>query len=80
VIVGPHTFNFEEAAQSAIAAGAALRVADAGEALAAAARIGADDRLRAQMGRKGREFVAAHSGAVERLADWIQSTTAKRAA
>jgi 3-deoxy-D-manno-octulosonic-acid transferase len=80
VIVGPHTFNFEEAAQSAIAAGAALRVADAGEALAAAARIGADDRLREEMGRKGREFVAAHSGAVERLADWIQSTTAKRGA
>jgi 3-deoxy-D-manno-octulosonic-acid transferase len=29
VIVGPHTFNFEEATEGAIEAGAALRVADA---------------------------------------------------
>jgi 3-deoxy-D-manno-octulosonic-acid transferase len=80
VIVGPHTYNFEEAAKSAIGEGAALRVADAGEALAAAARIGGDDGLRADMGRKGREFVAAHRGAVERLVDWIQSTAVKSAA
>jgi 3-deoxy-D-manno-octulosonic-acid transferase len=80
VIVGPHTFNFEEAARSAIEEGAALRVRDAGEALAAAARIGADPALGETMGRKGREFVAAHRGAVGRLADWIESATAKRAA
>ena len=72
VIVGPHTYNFSEAAESAIAAGAALRVADADEALAAAA--GLDATTRREMGRKGREFVRAHRGAVQRLADWIEET------
>jgi 3-deoxy-D-manno-octulosonic-acid transferase len=37
VIVGPHTYNYAEAAQAAIAAGAALRVANADEAIRAAA-------------------------------------------
>lgn len=73
VIVGPHTYNFSEAAESAIAAGAALRVSDAGEALAAAA--GLDAATRREMGRKGREFVQAHRGAVQRLADWIEETS-----
>jgi 3-deoxy-D-manno-octulosonic-acid transferase len=72
VIVGPHTYNFSEAAESAIAAGAALRVADAGEALATAA--GLDATTRREMGRKGREFVQAHRGAVQRLVDWIEET------
>ena len=34
VVVGPHTFNFEQATQDAIEAGAAVRVADAQEAIA----------------------------------------------
>jgi 3-deoxy-D-manno-octulosonic-acid transferase len=77
VIVGPHTYNFSEAAESAIAAGAALRVADAGGALTAAA--GLDREKRHDMGRRGREFVQAHRGAVRRLADWIEETArAKR--
>jgi 3-deoxy-D-manno-octulosonic-acid transferase len=77
VIVGPHTYNFSEAAESAIAAGAALRVADAAAALTAAA--GLDKDKRREMGRRGREFVQAHRGAVQRLADWIEETArAKR--
>jgi 3-deoxy-D-manno-octulosonic-acid transferase len=75
VIVGPHTYNFAEAAKGAIAAGAAIRVRDAPEALQAAAAIGADDARRAEMGAKAREFVAAHRGAVERLVAWIEATT-----
>ena len=71
VIVGPHTFNFEEAADGAIAAGAAVRVADAGEALVLAARLAADPARRAAMGQAGAAFVESHRGAVERLADWI---------
>ena len=79
VIVGPHTYNFAEAAKGAIAAGAAIRVRDAPEALQAAAAIGADDARRAEMGAKAREFVAAHRGAVERLVAWIEATTRARA-
>ena len=71
VIVGPHTYNFEEAAEGAIHAGAALRVKDAREALAAAAALSADEARRAQMGEQARQFVAAHRGAVDRLMRWL---------
>jgi 3-deoxy-D-manno-octulosonic-acid transferase len=76
VIVGPHTYNFSEAAEGAIAAGAARRVADAGEALRAAMAIGPAER--ADMGARASAFVAAHRGAVKRLVDWIEETAAKR--
>jgi 3-deoxy-D-manno-octulosonic-acid transferase len=76
VIVGPHTYNFSEAAEGAIAAGAARRVADAEEALRAASAIGREDR--ADMGARASAFVAAHRGAVMRLVDWIEETAAKR--
>jgi 3-deoxy-D-manno-octulosonic-acid transferase len=74
VIVGPSTYNFEEAAREAIAAGAAVRVACAGEALEEAARLSADAAARREMGEKGRAFVAAHRGAVERVVAWIEAT------
>jgi 3-deoxy-D-manno-octulosonic-acid transferase len=77
VIVGPHTFNFAEAAASAIAAGGAVRVSDAREALAEAAAISGDAPRREAMGQKALEFVAAHRGAVERLMDWIEAKTAR---
>jgi 3-deoxy-D-manno-octulosonic-acid transferase len=77
VIVGPHTFNFAEASKSAIAAGAAVRVKDAREALEAAAAIGADPARREEMGARGLEFVAAHSGAVARLMAWIETATSR---
>ena len=71
VIVGPSTYNFEDAAASAIAAGAAVRVADAKEAVAEAARITQDAGERVRMGGNARAFVAAHRGAVERFVDWF---------
>jgi 3-deoxy-D-manno-octulosonic-acid transferase len=77
VIVGPHTYNFADASRSAIAAGAAVRVSTALEALEAAAAISADSARREAMGRNAREFVAAHRGAVERLVDWIETKTAR---
>ena len=71
VIVGPSTYNFEEAAASAIAAGAALRVPDAPGAIAAAAALSADRWQREKRGASAREFVAAHRGAVDRLVEWL---------
>ncbi len=76
VIVGPHTYNFDEAAEGAIAAGAAVRVADADEALRAAASLDGEKRL--EMGSRARAFVEAHRGAVRRLADWIEATAAPK--
>lgn len=76
VIVGPHTYNFSEATEGAIAAGAARRVGDAAEALRAASAISPAER--AEMGARASAFVAAHRGAVKRLVDWIEETAAKR--
>ena len=73
VIVGPHTFNFEEAADGAIASGAAQRVPDARAALRLASELDRDPARRAAMGSAGLDFVAAHRGAVERLAAWIEA-------
>jgi 3-deoxy-D-manno-octulosonic-acid transferase len=78
VIVGPSTFNFQEASEGAIAAGAALRVPDAAAALEAAARLAADGERRARMGENARAFVAAHRGAVERLMSWLAPRVAAR--
>ena len=79
VIVGPSTYNFEEAAREAIAAGAAVRVGSAAQALDEAARLSADAAARREMGEKGRAFVAAHRGAVERVAAWIEATVKRTA-
>jgi len=74
VIVGQHTYNFSEAAKGAIAAGAALRVRDAFEAMQAAALLANDGERREAMGRKALDFVAAHRGAVARIVEWIDET------
>jgi 3-deoxy-D-manno-octulosonic-acid transferase len=79
VIVGPHTYNFEEASESAIAAGAAVRVRDAPEALAVAAALARDLTRRKAMGERARSFVASHRGAVERLMAWIDAVVSARA-
>jgi 3-deoxy-D-manno-octulosonic-acid transferase len=71
VILGPSTYNFEEAADQAIGAGAALRVADARAAVAAAMELTRDAARRESMGEKGRAFVEAHRGAVDRLVAWL---------
>ena len=71
VLVGPHTFNFEEATRLAIEAGAALRVSDADEWMAAALQLLADDPARSRMGEAGLAFAARHRGAAARVAGLI---------
>jgi 3-deoxy-D-manno-octulosonic-acid transferase len=66
VLIGPHTYNFAQAAESAVAAGAALRVESA-EAIVRQARALLTDRdLRERMGRAGVDFCATHRGATQR--------------
>jgi 3-deoxy-D-manno-octulosonic-acid transferase len=67
VLLGPHTYNFAEAAERAISAGAALRVSDADELAAAAARLLGDPGAASEMGQRGVEFSRAHQGATERV-------------
>jgi 3-deoxy-D-manno-octulosonic-acid transferase len=66
VLVGPHTWNFREAAEQAVAAGAALRVADAAELGRSVAELLADRVRRATMAEAGRVFAQVHRGATER--------------
>ena len=74
VIVGPSTFNFEQAADGAIASGAAVRVGDARAALREASAIQRDRARRDAMGAKALDFVAAHRGAVSRVVAWLGAT------
>ncbi|WP_018078299.1 lipid IV(A) 3-deoxy-D-manno-octulosonic acid transferase [Thiobacillus denitrificans] len=71
VLVGPHTFNFEEATRRAIEAGAAVRVNDAGELLERALQLLGDDAARARMGAAGLAFAAHHRGAAARVAGLV---------
>jgi 3-deoxy-D-manno-octulosonic-acid transferase len=67
VLVGPYTYNFAQAAESAVAAGAALRVASAEDAVARARSLLGDRGLRERMGKAGIAFCAAHRGATRRM-------------
>jgi 3-deoxy-D-manno-octulosonic-acid transferase len=67
VIVGPHTYNFAEAAEKAVEAGAALRAADAGELVRTASNLLAEPETLSSMGARGLEFSRAHQGATERV-------------
>jgi 3-deoxy-D-manno-octulosonic-acid transferase len=66
VLIGPSSFNFAEATALAIAAGAARRVADAGDAVARAAELLGDAEARRAMSAAGLDFCAAHTGATRR--------------
>ncbi len=66
VVVGPSTFNFAEAAEQAIAAGAVLRVADADTAVAEGLRLLTDPGEARAMGESGARFAATHRGATRR--------------
>ncbi|HYU53028.1 MAG TPA: glycosyltransferase, partial [Gemmatimonadaceae bacterium] len=66
VLIGPYTYNFAQAAESAVAAGAALRVNGAEEVMRLARSLLQDAGLRGRMGKAGVAFCAAHRGATER--------------
>jgi 3-deoxy-D-manno-octulosonic-acid transferase len=67
VIIGPSTYNFAEAAEAAVAAGAAVRVNDSAEGLALALRLAADPARVQHMAEAGLVFTAAHRGATQRV-------------
>ena len=72
VLIGPHTFNFAEVSEQAIAAGAALRVQDAGELLKQAGQLLADADERRQMGERGVAFSNHHRGATARTVGLVR--------
>ncbi|CAB3883992.1 3-deoxy-D-manno-octulosonic acid transferase [Achromobacter anxifer] len=76
VIVGPHTFNFKQAAEDAIAAGAAQRTADPGQAVDAALALLADESRRRRAAEAALAWFGMHAGATGRtldaLAPWLE--------
>ena len=70
-VVGPHTFNFAEATTQAVAAQAAVRVADADTLVAEVAALLSDRARRARMREAALAFHAAHRGAADRLWAWL---------
>jgi 3-deoxy-D-manno-octulosonic-acid transferase len=75
VLIGPHTYNFADAAERAIEAGAALRVRDAQEfADQAAALLGNPAKLE-DMGARGFAFAQAHRGATEKVMRMVKIDT-----
>jgi 3-deoxy-D-manno-octulosonic-acid transferase len=67
VLVGPHTFNFKQATEDAVTAGAALRV-DSREMLGlAVARLLREKDELAAMRLAAGSFARAHQGATQRM-------------
>ena len=73
VVMGPHTFNFADAAELALAAGAALRVADMPAGVRTAVALVAGDAVaqRAERSQRARAFAAAHRGTAMRTAEAV---------
>ncbi len=73
VLLGPHTYNFAQASELAIAAGAARRVDDADELFRTARDLLHDPARRQQQAEAARQFVAAHQGASRRALAVVQT-------
>lgn len=72
VLIGPHTFNFEQAAEMAIAAGAAERVQDTNALAESMRTIFADPAKRQAMNTAGLNFSAESRGATQRAIDLLK--------
>jgi 3-deoxy-D-manno-octulosonic-acid transferase len=72
VLMGPSTFNFADAAQNALAAGAARQVGTADELVRAAFELLGDAAGRQSMGQAGRTFAARHRGTTQRTLELVE--------
>jgi 3-deoxy-D-manno-octulosonic-acid transferase len=72
VLIGAHTFNFAQASDEAVAAGAAMRVRDASHMLELAAGLLRDGAACAAMGQRAAQFANRHRGATARTVELLQ--------
>ena len=66
VVIGPSVFNFAQATQLALEAGAAIQARDARAGIREALRLLQDERARKRMGEAGMRLCESHRGATER--------------
>jgi len=71
VVMGPHTFNFADAAERSLVAGAAVRVPDMAAGVAEAARIATHPVDRERLAKAALSFARVHRGAAARMAAGI---------
>jgi 3-deoxy-D-manno-octulosonic-acid transferase len=67
VVIGPSIYNFAEAADAAVAAGAALRAEDLEAALTLGLQLARDPQRRREMAQAGLAFTKSHRGATQRI-------------
>lgn len=75
VLVGPHTFNFAQATEDAVACGAAMRITDAAEAAATVKKLLGNEQALQAMREAAAEFSQAHRGATARTLALIREIT-----
>ncbi len=73
VLMGPHTFNFAQAAQTAQAEGAAIRCVDLSDAVRHSAALVADPARLARTRKAALAWSVAHQGATRRTLDALDS-------
>jgi 3-deoxy-D-manno-octulosonic-acid transferase len=71
-LIGAHTFNFQEIAQLAVWAGAAVRVESAASLIEEVAVLLNDKDKQNKMIHAGEAFLAEHRGATDRLMSWLE--------
>ena len=72
VLIGPHTYNFEQATALAIAADAALRIDNSAQLATTLNALFIDPARMAKMGSAGLQFVKNNTGATERALQLVQ--------
>ena len=72
VLTGPHTFNFSEITEQAIAANCAQRASDAEDVMRCAQVLLDDVSMRTQMGSQAHAFFLQHQGATARTMQAIE--------
>lgn len=82
VVMGPHTFNFTQAAELALRADAALRAPDLPEGLRLACALAADRTRHSVLAKAGRVFARRHEGAAahtaQSLRQWVNPAPSGR--
>ena len=71
VVIGPHTYNFEQASQLAIASGAATRIQNAAGLTSCLCKLFANPEQMAKMSRASQHFVSSHRGATGKAMEHI---------
>lgn len=78
VLIGPHTFNFAQAAELALQAGAALRVENSQQLLQRAQQLLQQTEQLGQMRLAAKRFVSENQGATQKTLDLIAKCLDKR--